>query len=55
MGIYYDSGQKELTNVVNSVFNAHLSTVAVSTPKDSAERALTKGYFKTMDAKRFGS
>ena len=26
-----------------------------STPKDSAERALKKGYFKTMDAKRFGS
>jgi hypothetical protein len=93
--IYYDSGQKELTNVVNSVFNAHLTTVEVrkvipsdytlfqaadlcctlallrtkietiglsaserdffSTPKDSAERALKKGYFKTMGAKRFGS
>lgn len=93
--IYYDSGQKELTNVVNSVFNAHLSTVEVrkvvpsdyslfqaadlfctlallrtkieesglsaserdffSTPRDSAERALKKGYFKTMDVKRFGS
>ena len=25
-----------------------------STPKDSAERALKKGYFKTMDRKRFG-
>ena len=24
-----------------------------STPKDSAERALKKGYFKTMDRKRF--
>lgn len=27
--IYYDNGQKELTNLVNSVFNAHLSTVEV--------------------------
>ncbi|MBM6404949.1 DUF3800 domain-containing protein [Phycicoccus sp. CSK15P-2] len=93
--IYYDSGQKELTNVVNSVFSAHLSTVEVrkvvpseyslfqaadlcctlalihtkiassglsaserdffSTPRDSAERALKKGYLKAMAAKRFGS
>ena len=93
--IYYDSGQKELTNVVNSVFSAHLSTIEVrkvvpsdyslfqaadlcctlallrtkiatvglsrserdffSTPKDSAERALKKGYFKTLNAKRFGT
>lgn len=93
--IYYDSGQKELTNIVNSVFNAHLSTTEVrkvvpsdyslfqaadlvctfallrakidtvglsssertffSTRRDSAERALKKGYFKTMDRKRFGS
>ncbi len=92
--IYYDNGQKELTNLVNSVFNAHLTNVEVrkvlpsdyslfqaadlcctlallrhkiatvglsnserdffSTPKDSAERALKKGYFKTMDRKRFG-
>lgn len=91
--IYYDSGQKELTNLVNSVFSSHLSNVEVrkvvpsdyslfqaaglictlallrkkietvglsvseraffSTPKDSAERALKKGYFKTIDAKRF--
>jgi hypothetical protein len=91
--IYYDNGQKELTNLVNSVFNAHLSNVDVrkvvpsdyslfhaadlcctltllctkietdglssserdffSTPKDSAERALKKGYFKTLDRKRF--
>lgn len=27
--IYYDSGQKELTNIVNAVFNAHLSTAEV--------------------------
>lgn len=93
--IYYDSGQKELTNIVNAVFNAHLSTAEVrkvvpsdyslfeaadlictlallrakidtvglsssekgffSTQKTSAERALKKGYFKTMDRKRFGS
>jgi hypothetical protein len=92
--IYYDNGQKELTNLVNSVFNAHLTNVDVrkvvpsdyslfqaadlcctltllrtkietvglssserdffSTPKDSAERALKKGYFKTLDRKRFG-
>ena len=92
--IYYDNGQKELTNLVNSVFNAHLTNVEVrkvvpsdyslfqaadlcctltllrtkietvglssserdffSTPNDSAERALKKGYFKTMDRKRFG-
>lgn len=26
-----------------------------STPKDSAARALKKGYFKTLDRKRFGS
>lgn len=92
--IYYDNGQKEITNLVNSVFNAHLSNVEVrkvvpadyslfqaadlcctlallrqkiattglssserdffSTPKDSAERALKKGYFKTMDRKVFG-
>ncbi|WP_306231409.1 DUF3800 domain-containing protein [Agrococcus beijingensis] len=93
--IYYDNGQREITNLVNSVFNAHLSNVEVrkvvpsdyslfqaadlcctltllrekvatvglsnseqdffSTPKDSAERALKKGYFKTMDRKRFGT
>lgn len=92
--IYYDNGQKEITNLVNSVFNAHLSvevrqvvpadyslfqaadlccTMALlmqkigagglspsergffSTPKDSAERALKKGYFKTLDRKRFGA
>lgn len=91
--IYYDNGQKEITNLVNSVFNAHLSvevrnvvpsdyslfqmadlcctmallrkkieTVGLSsseraffaTPKASAERALKKGYFKTLDRKRFG-
>ena len=91
--IYYDNGQKELTNLVNSVFNAHLGNVEVrkvvpsdyslfqaadlcctlallrtkcengglsnserdffSTAKDSAERALKKGYFKTMDRKQF--
>lgn len=27
--IYYDSGQKELTNLVNSVFSSHLSNVDV--------------------------
>ena len=85
--IYYDNGQKELTKIVNSVFNAHLATVEVrkvapadyslfqaadlcctltllrakiattgqglsrsekdffSTSKNSAERALKKGYF----------
>lgn len=93
--IYYDSGQKELTNLVNSVFSSHLSNVEVrkvvpsdyslfqaadlictlallrkkiesgglseseqsffSTPKDRAERALKKGYLKTVEAKRFGS
>ena len=95
--IYYDNGQKELTKIVNSVFNAHLATVEVrkvapadyslfqaadlcctltllrakmsttgqglsrsekdffSTPKNSAERALKKGYFKTMDRKRFNA
>ena len=93
--IYYDSGQKELTNIVNAVFNAHFSTAEVrkvappdyslfqaadlvctlallrakmetvglsrseraffSTQNDSAERALKKGYFKTMDRRRFGS
>lgn len=92
--IYYDNGQKEITNLVNSVFNAHLrvevrkvvpsdyslfqaadlcctlallrrkiDTVGLtsserdffSTPKDGAERALKKGYFKTLDRKRFGS
>ena len=92
--IYYDNGQKELTNLVNSVFNAHLGvevrkvvpadyslfqaadlccTMALlrqkigsgglspsergffSTPKDSAERALKKGYFKTLDRQRFGA
>lgn len=92
--IYYDNGQKEITNLVNSVFNAHLSNVEVrkvipsdyslfqaadlcctltllkrkietvglssserdffSTEEYSAERALKKGYFKTMDRKRFG-
>jgi hypothetical protein len=93
--IYYDSGQKELTNLVNSVFSSHLPNVEVrkampsdyslsqaadlictlallrmkietvglsaseraffSTSKDNAERALRKGYLKTIDAKRFGS
>lgn len=93
--IYYDNGQKEITNLVNSVFNALLSNVEVrkvvpsdyslfqaadlcctlalvrkkietvglsksesdffSTPKDSAARALKKGYFKTLDRKCFGS
>lgn len=93
--IYYDNGQKEITNLVNSVFNAHLTNVELrkvvpadyslfqaadlcctlallrqkietvglsssesdffSTPRDSAERALKKGYFKTLDRKRFGS
>jgi hypothetical protein len=93
--IYYDNGQKEITNLVNSVFNAHLSNVEVrkvvpsdyslfqaadlcctltllrqkiatvglsssecdffSTSQDSAERSLKKGYFKTMDRKRFGA
>ncbi len=92
--IYYDNGQKEITNLVNSVFNAHLSvevrkvvpteyslfqaadlccTMALlrqkldtvglssserdffSTPKDGAERALRKGYLKTLDRKRFGA
>lgn len=91
--IYYDNGQKEITNLVNSVFNAHLSvevrkvipadyslfqaadlccTMALlrrkietvglspsergffSTSRDGAERALKKGYFKTLDRKRFG-
>lgn len=92
--IYYDNGQKELTNLVNSVFNAHLSNVEVrkvipadyslfqvadlcctltllqakidavglsasersffSTRQASAERALRKGYFKTLDRKSFG-
>lgn len=92
--IYYDNGQKELTNLVNSVFNAHLDTVEVrkvvpaeyslfqaadlcctltlvrkkietvglsaserdffSTQRDSAERALKLGYFRTVDRKRFG-
>lgn len=91
--IYYDNGQKEITNLVNSVFNAHLANVEVrkvvpsdyslfqaadlcctltllrtkietvglsrserdffSTSAASAERALKKGYFKTMDRKRF--
>lgn len=93
--IYYDNGQKELTNLVNSVFNAHLGTVEVrkvvpseyslfqaadlcctlalvrkkietiglstserdffATQRDSAERALKLGYFKTLDRKQFGS
>lgn len=93
--IYYDNEQKEITTLVNSVFNALLSNVEVrkvvpsdcslfqvadlcctltlvrqkietvglsssesdffSTPKDSAARALKKGYFKTLDRKRFGS
>lgn len=92
--IYYDNGQREITTLVNSVFNAHLNNVEVrkvvpsdyslfqaadlcctlallptkvttvglsssekdffSTPTLSAERALKKGYFKTMDRKRFG-
>lgn len=93
--IYYDNGQKELTNLVNSVFNAHLTNVEIrkvvpsdyslfqvadlcctlslvrhkitstglstsekdffSTPGTSAERALKKGYLKTLDGKKFGS
>ena len=93
--IYYDNGQRELTNLVNSAFNAHLGNVELrrvvpaayslfqaadlcctlallrrkidtiglstserdffSTPKGGAERALRKGYFKTMDRKRFGA
>ena len=92
--IYYDNGQKEITNLVNSVFNAHLTvevrrvvpaeyslfqaadlccTLALlrkkidtvglsaserqffSTQKESAERALKRGYFKTLDRKRFGN
>ena len=92
--IYYDNGQKELTNIVNSVFNAHLANVEVrkvvpsrytlfqaadlcctlallhkkiesiglssserdffSTATSSAERALKKGYFKTMNRRLFG-
>lgn len=91
--IYYDNGQKELTNIVNSVFNAHLANVEVrkvvpsrytlfqaadlcctlallhkkiesiglssserdffSTATSSAERALKKGYFKTMNRRLF--
>ncbi|WP_235734454.1 DUF3800 domain-containing protein [Nocardioides alcanivorans] len=92
--VYYDNGQREITHLVNSIFNAHLSvevrkvvpadyslfqaadlccTLALlrqkintvgltaserdffSTPKDRAERALKKGYFKTLDRKRFGA
>ena len=95
--VYYDNGQKELTNIVNSVFNAYLTTVEVrkaaptsynllqvadlcctlallrtkiqtpgmglsksesdffATSKDSAERALKKGYFRMIDRKRFSS
>lgn len=93
--IYYDNGQKEITNLVNSVFNALLTNVEVrkvvpsdyslfqvadlcctlalvrekiatgglsrsendffSTPKDNAARALKKGYFRTLDRKRFGA
>lgn len=93
--IYYDNGQKELTYLVNSAFNAHLGNVEVrkvvpstyslfqaadlcctlallrrkietiglssserdffSTSNDGAQRALRKGYFKTMDRKRFGA
>ena len=93
--IYYDNGQKELTKIVNSVFNALLSNVEVrkvvpsayslfqaadlcctlallrqkvesgelsssendffSTPTGSASRALKKGYFKTLERKRFGT
>ncbi|KJQ53751.1 DUF3800 domain-containing protein [Microbacterium sp. SA39] len=92
--IYYDNGQKEITTLVNSVFNALLDGVEVrkvvpseyslfqaadlcctlallhrkmdavglsksekdffSTAKDSAERALRKGYFKSMERMRFG-
>lgn len=91
--IYYDNGQKEITNLVNSVFNALLEvevrnvvpsdyslfqaadlfcTITLlqtkvagaglsnseqdffSTKNDSAVRALKKGYFKTLDQKRFG-
>ena len=91
--IYYDNGQKEVTNLVNGVFNSHLTNVEVrrvlpsdyslfqaadlcctlallsqkiktiglskserdffSTAKDSAERALKKGYFKTLERKGF--
>lgn len=91
--VYYDNGQKEITNIVNSVLNALLGSGEVrkvspadyslfqaadlcctlallrqkvatgalstsekdffSTAKDSAERALRRGYFKTMEAKRF--
>jgi hypothetical protein len=93
--IHYDNGQKEITNLVNSIFNAHLGNVDVrkvvpsnyslfqaadlcctlallrrkietiglsksersffSTPKDGPERALKKGYFKTVDRNRFGT
>lgn len=93
--LYYDNGQKEITNLVNSVFNALLDAVEVrkvvpssyslfqaadlcctlallkqkidttglsrsesdffSTKRDGAERSLRKGYFKTMDRKRFGA
>lgn len=93
--VYYDNGQKEITNVVNSVFNALLSSAEVrkvspanyslfqaadlcctlsllqqkiradglstsekeffSTAKDSAERALRRGYFKTLGRKDFSS
>lgn len=91
--IYYDNGQKEITNLVNSVFNALLSNVEVrkvvpsdyslfqvadlcctltllekkidsvglssserdffSTRNDSGERALKKGYLKTLSRLRF--
>ncbi|MFT4188238.1 MAG: DUF3800 domain-containing protein [Aeromicrobium sp.] len=91
--IYYDNGQKELTRLVNIVFNSHLSNVEIrnvypsdyslfqaadlcctfallrekirtarlssseqdffSTPRDRAERALKRNYFKTLDRKRF--
>jgi hypothetical protein len=93
--IYYDNGQKELTNIVNSAFSSQLSTVEVrkvapsdyslfqaadlcctlellrtkigsgglssserdffATEKRSAEQALRRLYFKTLDRKRFGS
>jgi hypothetical protein len=93
--IYYDNGQKELTNIVNSAFNSQLSNVEVrkvvpsdyslfqatdlcctlellrakinsiglssaerdffATERRSAEQALKRLYFKTLDRKKFGS
>jgi len=91
--VYYDNGQKEITNLVNSVLSALLGSAEVrkvepadyslfqaadlcctlalleakiasiglssserdffSTKRDSAERSLRRGYFKTLDAKKF--